>query len=122
LSNNPRFKPTFNYLGEKDGFKVFRLSYRNSADGGCAQIITYINKKTKTINSAEIDFVNPKSTNNNSPNSYNIKFDCKVFTHKKPMRNTIYLPENIKYVFKYGDFVQADLSISDISVKYSRPK
>lgn len=118
LINRTKFKPEFNYLGEKDGYKVFRLTYRTS-DGGCFQNILYLDKKTKTINSAEIDFAKPIASSNYLYN-YNIKFDCRVFTHKRPMRNPVYVPENINYAFKYGDW-QADLRIYNISIKYRKP-
>jgi hypothetical protein len=120
LANSGKFKPFISYPGERDGSKVFRLSYSTSSNGGYCQIILFVNKKTKHLNSAEIEVVNPKENSNQYLNSYDIKFDCNVFTHKRPAKNSIYLPDNIRYNFWYGDYHQADLTISGVSIRYKR--
>lgn len=111
-------KPIYSYLGEKDNNKVFRISYPKTWFAGFYyQILFYVDKDSKYINSVEIDAFNDEPDANNDLTKFSIKYDCELFTQSKPKMNTIYLPNNVYYRLQLINKTQFDLKISDISIK-----
>ena len=111
-------KPFYSYLGEKDNFKVFRISYpKTFFVGYYYQIILYVDKNTKYIKSVEIEAFNNEPDINNYFYKFSLRYDCELYTTKKPKMNTIYLPVNIHYIFQVVNISMVDLTLSDISIK-----
>jgi hypothetical protein len=111
-------KPFYSYLGEKDNFKVFRISYpKTYFVGYYYQIILFVDKDTKYIKSAEIEALNKEPDKDNNIYKFSIKYDCEIYTHKKPKMNTVYLPVNMHYIFEIVNNSMVDLNISDVSIK-----
>ena len=53
-------------------------------------------------------------------NKFSIKCDCEIFTHKKPMMNTVLIPVNLHYNAQMVDGSHVDIKLSDISIKYKK--
>jgi hypothetical protein len=115
---NWKDKPIYSYLGEKDNSKVFRILYSKTwFIESYFQIIFYVDKHTRYIKSVEVEAFNDQPDKNNDLHKINLRFDCELFTHKKPKMNTIYLPVNIYYSYQIINKMQFDLKISDVSIK-----
>lgn len=111
-------KPFYSYLGEKDDYNVFRISYpKTFFVGFYYQIILYVDKNTKYIKSVEIEAFNNEADMNNYLYKFNLKYDCELYTHKKPKMNTVYLPVNIHYIYQVVNYSKFELNISDVSIK-----
>ena len=114
-------KSFYSYLGEKDNFKVFRISFSQGNNiKFYYQIILYVDKNTKYIQSVEVEAVSREPDRNKYLYEFSTKFDCELFTHKKPKMNTIYLPKNVHYNYQLVDNFQFDIKISDLSIKYKK--
>lgn len=115
---NFKKKPFYTYLGEKDNCKLFRISY---PPGYFAEfyyhILLYVDRDTRYIQKVEVDAFNDKPGENNYLFKFNLKYDCNLFTHKKPNMNTIYLADNIQFTYQAIDQFQYDLNISEITIK-----
>lgn len=110
-------KPIYSYLGEKNSYNIFRITYPGSWwSGFYYQVIFYVNKETKYIKTVEIEAFNSQADKGNNLYKYSIKYDCEPYTHKKPKMNTIYLPVKIFYSFQIIDKLKFDLKISDVSI------
>lgn len=114
------YKPHYSYLGVKDNYKVFRISYPQTYIGYSYQIILYVDKNTKFIHSVEFEAVNTNLNKNMIINKFSIKCDCEIFTHKKPMMNTVLIPVNLHYNAQMVDGSHVDIKLSDISIKYKK--
>ncbi|MCX6321143.1 MAG: hypothetical protein NTX93_04960 [Bacteroidia bacterium] len=111
------YKPFYSYLGEKDNYKVFRISYPETINLGFPfQIILFVDKDTKYIHSVELEAIS-RSDNKNYSNIYSIKCDCEVYTHKKPLMNTVYLPVNLQYSFQTASGFRIEIMITNPSIK-----
>lgn len=114
------YKPHYSYLGVKDNYKVFRISYPETYIGYSYQIILYVDKTTKYIHSIDFEAVNTDRNKNMMINKFSISCDCEIFTHKKPMMNTVMIPINIHYNAQMANGSQVDIKLSDISIKYKK--
>lgn len=118
---NKSAKPFYSYLGEKDSLKVFRVSYPKSIfQKFYYQIVLYTDKETKYLKHVEIDAYNDEPIeppSNNYQYRFIIKYDCDLYTHKKPKRPAIYLPINIDYTFQTIDYSIVKLTLSHIKIK-----
>jgi hypothetical protein len=111
-------KPFYSYLGEKDNFKVFRISYpKTFFIGFYYQIILYVDKNTRYIKSVQIEAFNNEPDINNYLYKFSLMYDCELYTHKKPKMNTIYLPVNVHYIYQVVNFSRVEINISDVSVQ-----
>ncbi len=114
------YKPFYSYLGEKGDYKVFRISYPKSINLGFPfQIILYVDKSTKYIHTVELEAIS-QSDNKNFSNIYSFKCDCEVYTHKKPLMNTVYLPVNLQYSFQTPSGFRTEIAITNPSIKVKR--
>jgi hypothetical protein len=121
--HNPlgRTQPFYSYLGEKDNNKIFRISYPPTyIRGFYYQIILYVDKNTKYIHSVEVEAVSKEPDKYNYLYNFKIKFDCELFTNKKPSKNTIYLANNVHYTYQLSDIGQFNINISDVSIIYKK--
>ena len=120
-NKNSRVKPYYSYLGEKDNFKVFRISYPKSLfQKFYYQIMLYIDKESKNLRHVEIDAYNDEPINppvNKWQYIFKLKYDCELYTHKKPKRPPIYFPINIDYTFQTIDFSTINIRISEHKIK-----
>lgn len=114
-------KPFYSYLGEKDSLKVFRVSYPKSIfQKFYYQIVLYTDKQTKYLKHVEIDAYNDEPVlppSNNYQYRFIIKYDCDLYTHKKPKRQAIYLPTNIDYTFQTIEYSIVKLTLTHIKIK-----
>lgn len=95
---NTIYKPSYSYLGEKENYKVFRISYPQANIVGCPyQIIISVDKNTKQINSAKIEAINTDPKNNKNFEKVIIEFNCNPFEMSSSKMNTVYLPSDIRY-------------------------
>jgi hypothetical protein len=109
-------KPYYNYLGEKENLRVFRISYPPGyISNFYLQIVLYVDKSSKYIHSVEIEAF--EASGNDNRLRFSLKFDCNVFSNKNTKLNRIYLPDNIKFRYQNIDKLQFDLNIRNISVK-----
>lgn len=112
---NPRAKPFFSYLGEKDNFNVFRISYPKSLfQNFYYQIILYIEKESKNLKHVEVNAYNDEPISpplNNYQYMFKLSYDCELYAHKKPKRPLIYFPINIDYTFQTIDYSTINLRI-----------
>jgi hypothetical protein len=115
------YKPVYAYLGEKDGKKVFRISYPKMYIGGCPyQMLLYVDKKTEHISSVEIAAMNIEPNKNTPFSKIYLKFDCEIFTNKKPRMDTVYLPVNIQYKAIMADASTMEFNITNVTLKYKK--
>jgi hypothetical protein len=121
---NKRAKPIYSYLGEQDSFKVFRISYPKSfIQNFYYQTLLYVDKQTKFIRHVEIDAYNDeplKPPSNIYQYRFSLKYDCEIYTHKKPKRTSIYFPTNITYVFQTLGYSNINLTLSDLEIKNNK--
>lgn len=114
-------KSFLTYLGEKENFKVFRITYSKSLfQKFYYQIILYVDKQTKYLKNVEIDAYNDEPVQpplNNYQYRFNLKYDCELYTNQKPKRPTIYFPTNINYSFRTIDYRTIDLRLSNLKIK-----
>ena len=112
-----KYKPHYSYLGEKDNYKIFRISYPETYIGYSYQIILYVDKDTKYIRSLEFEAVNTILNRDIYINKFSINCDCELFTQKKPMMNTVMIPVNLRYNAQMFDGSHVDIKLSNISIK-----
>jgi hypothetical protein len=111
-------KPYYSYLGQKDNYNVFRISYPKTwFVGFYYQIILNVDKDTKYIKSVEIEAFNNEPNVYNRLHRFSLQYDCELYSHKKPKMKTIYLPVNVQYTFQTINTSTFNLKISNISIK-----
>ncbi|MDP3003597.1 MAG: hypothetical protein Q8N38_10770 [Bacteroidales bacterium] len=114
-----KLKAFYSYLGMKDNFKIFRISYPKTFSIGYSyQILLYVDEYTKYIHHVEFEAVNTDSDKDKYLSKVNIICDCELYTNKKPPRPTVLLPVNINYKAQMFDGSQMEIKLSNISIKY----
>lgn len=112
------YKPSYTYLGEKDNYNVFRISYpQNNYTGYPFQIILSVDKNTRYIHSVEFKAINTEANMNKHFIELSLKYDCEIFTLKKPKMDTVYLPVKIQYKAQTFNGLLVDIKLSDVSIK-----
>ena len=110
-----KLKSYYSYLGEQGNNKIFRIVYPKTFIGDFYyQIILYIDKNTKYIKSVEVEAFNDDP--NGNLHKLSLKYNCELYNHKKPKKRTIYLPNDIHYIYQIINGSQYDLVISDVSI------
>jgi len=112
-----KYKPFYSFLGEKDNFKIFRISYPKNYLGYPLQVILYVDKDTKYIRSLEIEAISAESEGKKYLTKFSLSCNCEPFTYKKPHMNTVYLPVVIQYNAQTINGLQADIRLSDFTLK-----
>jgi hypothetical protein len=113
--NSKKIKTYYSYLGEQDIYKVFRIVYpKTYIKDWNYQIILYVDKNTKDIKFVKVEAL--KDDPNGNSERLTLNYNCEVYTNKIQKKETIYLPNNIKYIYKRLRNEQCDLIISDISL------
>ena len=108
------YKPKYEYLGEKDIYKLFRIIYpRTIMSRFPFQILVYVNQDTKEIHSIELETLT--NSENSTFNKYYISYDCKRYRYKK--MNPVHLPINIHYFANIGSGTTVDIMITDPIIK-----
>jgi len=111
---NTIYKPSYSYLGEKENYKVFRISYPQANMAGCPyQIIISVDKITKHINSAKIEAINTDPKNNKYFEKVVIEFTCNPFEMSNLKLNTVYLPSDIRYSAHLHNGSQVEMMITN---------
>jgi len=112
------YKPSYTYLGEKENNKVFRITYPdNMVTGFPFQIILYVDKDTKHISSAELLTIEKKSADSRNNYMIRMKCDCTVYTHKKPLMNTVYLTDSLQYSYEIPSGKVIEILITNPKIK-----
>lgn len=114
--NDKKTKPIYSYLGSQGSNKIFRIVYpKNFITDFYYHIIVYVDKDTKYIKSVEVEAFNDDP--NGNLHKFTLDYDCVLYTHKKPKKETIYLPDNIRFNYQIINGRQWNLEISNISIK-----
>jgi hypothetical protein len=113
--NDKKIKPVYSYLGDQENNKIFRIVYpKNFINDFYYQIMLSIDKDTKYIKSVGVEAFNDDP--NGNLHKFSLKYNCELYTHKKPKKDTIYLPDNIQYNYQIINGTQWNLVISNISI------
>lgn len=108
------YKPRYEYLGEKENKKVFRIVYPKTMSSRFPfHILVYIDEKTKEINNIELETVT--NSENASLNKFHINYDCIEYKHKN--MNPVRFPINIHYTAILSSGITVEIKITDPKIK-----
>lgn len=111
---NDSYKPKYEYLGERDSYKAFRILYPKTMTSMFPyHILVYVDEKLKEIHSIELETLT--NSENSSLNKFHIKYDCIQYKHKA--MNPVVLPINIHFTAILSSGLTVNIKITDPKIK-----